>query len=58
MCALLRNSPQFQDDNIIGVLDGTETVGNYDGRPALGCPLEGGLDNALPVDVDSGGCLI
>jgi len=50
--AHLDNPPVVEDDDLIGIADGREPVGDCDRRAALGEALERGLDRSLGLRVE------
>jgi hypothetical protein len=51
---LLDDSAVGHDDDVVGVLDGVEAVGDDDGRAALGGDVEGFLDDSFGFAVECG----
>ncbi|GJC95043.1 hypothetical protein ColKHC_03869 [Colletotrichum higginsianum] len=56
--ALFDDAAVGHDDDVVGVLDGRQAVGDGDGGAALGGDLEGGLHDALGLGVQRGGGLV
>lgn len=58
MVALLEDLPVLQDDDVIGVLDGGETVRDHEHRADALNLLQGVLDDKFGLGIDIGGGLI
>jgi hypothetical protein len=58
MSPLLDSPPVLQDDDIIGLLNSRQTVGNGDGCTVSCSPIEGGLNYLLAFRIDGAGGLV
>ena len=58
MCAVLGNFSIFHNENLVGLLDGGQAVGNRDDRLAARKLRNGLLDEVLVFGVDARGCLV
>ena len=58
VCAALGDPAVVYDKDLIGILDGRQTVRDGDGRASLGELFDGGLDFALRFRIHGGGRLI
>ena len=58
MVAQLGDPAVVQDDDVVGVADRREAVGDHDGRPPSEEPLQGLLDVKLGLGVDAGRRLV
>ena len=58
MIAALNNAPPFQDEDLVGVNDGGETVGDDQAGAVLSGELDLGLDGLFGDRVERGGGLV
>jgi hypothetical protein len=58
MGSLLDNATLGHHNNVVGGLDGTETVSNYNGGATLGSYIQSSLNNAFTLGVKSRGSFV
>ena len=56
--ALLDDASVVEDDDLVGIADGGEAVGNDESGAPLHDAVHAALDELLGTGVDGGGCLV
>lgn len=55
---LLDDLALAEENDVVGLLDGSETMGDDDGCASLACAVESGLHDLFATDIDGGGGLV